>query len=114
LRYFGGKEMPGGVQASPRGATKLFPGAFINSGRAPKRFPVSKLNKQVYERQTPGTAWSTEKNPVKIKKVKSGVFIPQEMVQGAALSAFETVVAGLLEPAVTGTMAMFLGGERIK
>jgi len=40
--------------------------------------------------------------------------IPQEMVRGAALSAFETVVAGRLEPAVAGLMTMILGGMRIK
>jgi len=114
LRYFGAREVAGGVAARPRMQLKTFPGAFIRSGRAPNRFAVPKLNSQVYARKTPGTAWSTKENPVKIKKVKSGVFIPEEMVRGASLAAFEKVVAGRLEPAVTGLMTMILGGKKIK
>lgn len=114
LRYFGAHEVAGGVVARPRGVVKTFSGSFIRSGRAPNRFAVPKLNNQVYERVTPGTAWSTKKDPVPIKKAKSGVFIPKEMVRGAALSAFETVVAGRLEPEIAGLMTMILGGKKIK
>ncbi len=114
LRYFGAHEVPGGVVARPRMQLKTFPGAFIRSGHAPNRFAVSKLNNQVYQRLTPGTAWSTKKNPVAIKKAKSGVFIPEEMVRGASLAAFEKVVGGRLEPEITGLMTMILGGAKIK
>ncbi len=103
LRYFGAHETGGGVTAYPRGRSTSYPGAFIRSGRPGNRHPSPKLNGQVYK-NIAGGKWGG-----KIKKIKSGVFIPEEMVRGAAKAVFETVVATQLEPAIASIMTIIAG-----
>lgn len=103
LKYFGAHEQGGGVAASPRGVRTYIAGAFIRSGRAPNRRPARKLNGHVY-RNVAGGKWKG-----RIEKEKSGVFIPEEMVRGAARSAFERVVATDLPPAVGRVLTMIAG-----
>jgi hypothetical protein len=105
LKYFGAREAGGGVTAHPRGVQTQFDGAFIRSGRAGNRRASPKLNGQVYRNVDDGR-WGGH-----IQKVKSGVFIPQEMVRGAALNVFNTVVASQLEPRVAAVMTMIAGGK---
>ncbi len=103
LKYFGAHEGGGGVTASPRGKATFVGGAFIKSGRRGNRRAAAKLNGHVY-RNVAGGKWRG-----KIAKVKSGVYIPQEMVRGAVVKAFETVVATRLDPAVGRVMTMIAG-----
>jgi hypothetical protein len=105
LKYFGPREAMGGVIAQPRGVRTFFDGAFTRSGRGAKRRLVPKLNGQVY-RNVAGGKWRG-----KITKVKSGVYIPQELVRDAAASAFQRVVAEELPPAV-GRVLTLVAGRR--
>jgi hypothetical protein len=85
LKYFSPVEGGGGVSASPRGKRTHYPGAFITSGRPGARRAVAKLNGQVYERiDKSRRAWGG-----KIRQVRSGAYIPDEMVKGATLAAFD-------------------------
>lgn len=103
LKYFGAHEGGGGVTARPRGATTYFGGAFLTSGRKGHRRKSPKLGGHVY-RNVDGGRWGG-----KIAKVKSGVYIPQEMVRGAVVKAFEGVVAARLDPAVGRVMTLIAG-----
>lgn len=103
LKYFGAREGGGGVTAHPRGSTAYFGGAFITSGRKGHRRKSPKLGGHVY-RNVAGGRWGG-----KIEKVKSGVYIPQEMVRGAVVKAFEGVVASQLDPAVARVMTLIAG-----
>lgn len=88
-RYFSAREENGGVVAEVAGRRVTLPGAFRRSGRAPNRYAVKKLGGQVYI--NPSRRWRGE-----IEKQRSGVFIPEEMIAGATLRAFEQVVASEL------------------
>jgi hypothetical protein len=116
LRYFGAHEENGGVVASPRGKVTFYAGAFRRSGRDPRRMSP-KLNTQVYmpdgngasireygKAKGRGGSWWR-----KFHKVKSGVYIPQELLRGVALRTFETIVAARLEPEVASVMTMIVG-----
>ena len=106
LRWYGAHEEGSGVVARPRGQRKFYAGAFVRSGRKSKRYAVEKLNKQAYEPLAGKTAKGEEKGKSaggwwrKMKKQKSGVLIPEEMMRGAAKAAFERVVATELPPQV--------------
>lgn len=103
LKYFGPREAQGGVIARPRGVRTFFDGAFTRSGRGAARRLVPKLNGQVYRNIADGK-WRG-----KIAKVKSGVYIPQELVRDAAASAFQRVVAEELPPAVGRVLTLVTG-----
>ena len=80
LKYFGPRETRRGVTAAPWNKRRLYPGTFKRGGRFPKRVALPKLNGHVFQRA--GAA------KLPIFKVKSGLFIPEEMVQGASEAAF--------------------------
>lgn len=103
LKYFGAREGGAGVTAHPRGQATFERGAFIKSGPKGNRRASPKLDGQVY-RNVAGGRWRG-----KISKVKSGVYIPQEMVRGAVVKAFEGVVGAQLDPAVGRVMALIAG-----
>jgi hypothetical protein len=105
LRYFGAHEGGGGVSAHPRDKQTFYSGTFIKSGPRGKRAPSPKLNGQVY-RNVAGGKWGGA-----IQKVKSGVFIPEEMVRGAARAVFEKTVASRLPAEVGRLMTLIVGGR---
>ncbi|MCW2319198.1 hypothetical protein M2322_004767 [Rhodoblastus acidophilus] len=105
LHYFGAHEGGGGVSAHPRDQQMFYSGAFMLSGPRGKRAASPKLNGQVY-RNVAGGKWGGA-----IQKVKSGVFIPEEMVRGAARAAFERTVASRL-PAEIGRLMTLIVGAR--
>ncbi|WP_051949244.1 hypothetical protein [Methylosinus sp. PW1] len=106
LKYFNAREERGGVLAFPWGNVRTFvAGAFIKSGRGANRRLSPKLNGQVF-RNVAGGVWRG-----KIKKVKSGVFIPNEMVIGETAAVFQRVVAEELPPAV-GRVLTLVAGRR--
>jgi hypothetical protein len=82
LKFFSPRETRRGtVHKSPKLASPV-PNAFMKGGRFPKRVPFKGglTNGEVHERTGKGR-W-----PVRI--VRSGVFIPAEMVEGASKKAF--------------------------
>lgn len=81
LKYFDARETRKGVTAAPWGKRRLYPGAFIKGGRFPNRVALN-LNGQVFMR--------TGKARLPIHVIRSGVFIPKEMVSGATEAAFNT------------------------
>lgn len=84
LRYFGAREVPGGVTATVRGKTVTLEGHYFRrSGRAPNRYLVRKLNGQVFF-STSGK-WGIGAD---LEVRKSGVFIGADLVDGASKQAF--------------------------
>jgi hypothetical protein len=103
LKYFSPREAQGGVIARPRGVRTYVQGAFIKSGRSPNRAYAERLHGHVF-RNVAGGTWRG-----RIRKVKSGVFIPRELVQGAARATFERMVARELPPAVGRVLTLVTG-----
>lgn len=87
LKHFAARETRKGVTAAPRGQRKLFASAFVKGGRFPNRVGLG-LGGHVFAR--------VGKSRTPIKRLKSGVFIPAEMVKGATKEAFDRTVASEL------------------
>jgi hypothetical protein len=98
LKYFGAKESGSGVTASPWGKATFYPGAFINSGFRGKRAPSPKLGGQVYRR-------AGAKN-LPIGQVRSGLFLPDELLKGATVQAFDSGAPMVLDGILTKLAAM--------
>lgn len=88
LKYFGARETRAGVSAAPFGNRKIFASTFIKAGWWPNRVAKPNWNGQVFKRV--GAA------KLPIEKQKSGVIIPNEMVQGETRDAFRSTVARVL------------------
>ncbi|MCC0033772.1 MAG: hypothetical protein H6887_00740 [Hoeflea sp.] len=88
LKYFGARETKAGVRAAPFGDRKIFASTFMRAGWWPKRVIKPSWNGQVFARA--GAA------RFPIEKQKSGVIIPNEMVQGETRDAFRSTVARVL------------------
>ena len=86
LRYFGAHEEGGGVAATVKGDRMFYAGAFRRSGPKGRRQMVPKLNGQVYVNED-GRRWRGH-----IRKIKSGVLIPAEMIRGETAKAFDRIV----------------------
>ena len=94
LRYFKPRETRKGVSAAPWNARRVYPSTFMKAGWWPKRVPKPNWNRQVFERIGDGYSYDGLKSNgakrvgTKFKKVKSGLFIPIEQVQGQAAEAW--------------------------
>ena len=106
LKYFNPSEGGGGVSSYPRGAARFDAGAFMTSGRNGARLMAGKLlGGHVYQ-PSAGVKRNGRGKDQRgswyrpIKKVKSGVYIPKEMVVGASKAAFERIVSTRFVPAV--------------
>ena len=89
LKFFKPREGKGGVTARPWNGSTFYRGAFTKSGggrRKTKRFKSPKLKGQVFV-NVDGGRWRG-----RIAIVKSGLFIPEEMVTGRSASAFNAAV----------------------
>lgn len=87
LKYFKARETRKGVTAFVRGERELFEGAFTRGGSFARGRVALNMGGHVFQR----IGGRTE-----LEKLKSGVFIPIEMVEGATAAAFEDVVADVL------------------
>lgn len=96
LAYFGARETAKGVSAAPWGKRRVYAGSFIRGGRWPKR-RGGVAPSHAFKR--------TGKARLPVKKVKSGLFIPEEMTKGASLAAFESAVATRVVSAVESALA---------
>ncbi|WP_338606873.1 phage tail protein [Pelagibacterium nitratireducens] len=88
LKYFKPRETRKGVSAAPFGKREVFASSFMRGGRFPHRVAVPRFHGHVFERD------GRERTP--ITKLKSGVIIPAEMVQGETAKAFESAVRQIL------------------
>lgn len=118
LRYFKPRETRKGVTASPWNKRTLFPSTFMKAGWWPTRVGKPNWNRQVFERLTT-SGYGTERNAVtgkierkgtKFKKVKSGVFIPHEMVRGQVAQAWTNGGRTRLQPRVEHEIAVLTKG----
>ena len=107
LRYFKAREANGGVAADVAGEREFFPGAFRRSGRAPNRYMVRRLNKQVYVRDTESRRWGAKP----IVKQGSGVWIPLKMIEGESRKAFDEVAATELPVQIARELDKILGAR---
>jgi hypothetical protein len=99
LKFFHPRETRKGVTAAPWNSRRLYPATFMRSGSFPNRGGFVKAG-QVVRRVGRG------KYP--LETVRSGLFIPEEMVTGASASAFYGTVDHELAAAVeAGLFKMF-------
>ncbi len=101
LKFFKARETRKGVSAAPWGKRQVFPGTFMKGGRFPNRVPIN-MGGHVLERT------STFKYP--LRKVKSGVIIPVEMLKGETADAFNRTVREVLPVRVAHEIKRATGG----
>jgi len=82
LKHFKARETAAGVSAAPRNHRQVFAGSFQKGGQFPTRVAL-RLGGHVYRRAGKGR--------LPLVKQKSGVFIPEDMVEGASEAAFYKV-----------------------
>ncbi len=101
LRYFGARETRAGVSAAPWGHRQVFAGTFMKGGRFPNRVAL-RMNGQVMQRN------GSSRMP--IHSVKSGLYIPNEMVSGATAAAFREVAERDLPDRLVHELLRVFGG----
>lgn len=102
LKYFGANETRRGVTAKPWNTRRLYAGAFMKGGLFPNRVPLSKGGGHAYQRVGGGR--------LPIARVKSGLYIPTEMLKGQTVAAWERVIRSDLAPRVEHEVARMLPG----
>ena len=103
LKFFSPKETRAGVSAAPRGRRQLFAGTFTKGGRFPNRKgPV--MGGHVFRNVSAGHAWRG-----KAELQNSGVYIPDEMLQGATAAAFDQIMGAELEARVSHEIGFLMG-----
>jgi hypothetical protein len=103
LKFFSPKETSAGVSAAPRGRRQLFAGTFTKGGRFPNRNgPV--MGGHVFTNVSPKHAWRG-----KAQLQNSGVYIPDEMLQGSTAAAFDKVMGDELEARVSHEIGFLMG-----
>ncbi|WP_336488304.1 hypothetical protein [Methylobacterium nigriterrae] len=103
LKFFAPKETRAGVSAAPRGRRQLFAGTFTKGGRFPNRKgPV--MGGQVFRNVSPNHDWRG-----RAQLQNSGVYIPDEMLQGATAATFEQVMGADLEKRVSHEIGFLMG-----
>lgn len=100
LKFFKARETRRGVTAFVRGERELFESAFIKGGSFARGRVALNMGGHVFQR----IGGRTE-----LEKLKSGVFIPLEMIEGASARAFEDVVADVLPRRLDHEMTRSLG-----
>ena len=114
LKHFGARETRQGVSAAPWGKRSVYAHTFMKAGWWPKRVTKGNWNGQVFERA--GSKTQTEHltkgrgNMDRFTLVRSGLFIPDEMVQGASAAAFNATAAADLPARLEHELGRILGG----
>ncbi|WP_026358862.1 phage tail protein [Aureimonas ureilytica] len=90
LKYFKPSETDAGVVASPFGRKAVFAATFLKGGAWPNRLASGAFVANGHAMYRTGPA------RMPIARAKSGVVIPNEMVQGASAAAFEETAAEVL------------------
>jgi hypothetical protein len=100
LRYFAALETETGVSAAPKDKRQVYAGSFIKGGRFPDRADIGRGG-QVFMR--------SGKSRLPIALVRSGLYLPQEMTDGATAAAFHDVAARDLPTQLAVELARMLG-----
>lgn len=104
LKFFRPREGRGGVTAYPWNRATRYEGAFLKSGPKGKRARSAKLNGHVFK-NIGGGKWRG-----KIEIQKSGLYIPDEMIEGASKAAFESVASTRLPSEIERALYALLSG----
>lgn len=105
LKYFGPRETAKGVSAAPWNARHVYAHTFMKAGWWPRRVVKANWNGQVFSRAGSSTNSGMDRFHVE----RSGLFIPDEMVQGASASAFNRTAASELPARVEHELGRILG-----
>lgn len=105
LKYFKARETRKGVSAAPFGKREVYHNTFMKGGKFPKRVALEGTNGHVF---TPASALKKWGRPM--ERVKSGVIIPREMIQGDTASAFHQATARTLPKRVAHEINRLTGG----
>lgn len=114
LKYFGARETRQGVSAAPWGKRDIWAHTFMKAGWWPSRVTKGNWNGQVFERA--GSKTQTQHDTKghggmdRFTVVRSGLFLPDEMVQGASAAAFNSTAAADLPARLEHELARILGG----
>ncbi len=100
LKYFKARETRKGVSAFVRGERQLFEGAFIKGGSFERGRVALKMGGHVFQRIGGRTD---------LEKLKSGVFIPLEMIEGESAKAFDATVGDVLPRRLDHEISRSLG-----
>lgn len=100
LKYFKARETRAGVTAFVRGERQLFESSFMKGGSFSRGRVSLNMGGHVFQRIGSRT---------ELEKLKSGVFIPIEMVEGATADAFEGLVADVLPRRISHEISRSLG-----
>lgn len=106
LKYFGARETSAGVSAAPWAARRVYGGTFKRAGWWPTRVDKPGWNGQVFRR----AGGKTKTGQDKFEVVRSGLFIPEEMLKGASASAWRDLIANDLVPRVGHELGRMLPG----
>jgi len=107
LKYFRARETRKGVSAAPWNKRSVFSGTFMKAGWfSSGRVSKPNWNGQVFRRT--GTVTKTGK--AKFAVVRSGLFIPTEMLQGQTAQAWRDVIENDLVPRVGHELGRMLPG----
>lgn len=106
LKYFGARETARGVSAAPWSKRSIYPHTFMKAGWWPGRVVKPNWNGQVFERLGSKTSSGMDRFHV----VRSGLFIPDEMVSGASAAAFNSMAARDLPARLEHELGRMLGG----
>ena len=100
LKFFGARETRGGVSAAPWNKRKVFAGTFMRGGRFPKRKDIG-MGGAVLRRAGAGR--------LPLKTVKSGLYIPKEMVSGSSEAAFYSTAQRELAARLAHELGFMIG-----
>ncbi|MDX6806330.1 hypothetical protein [Terrihabitans rhizophilus] len=101
LKHFGARETRGGVSAAPFGRREVYDGTFMKGGKFPNRKDIGKGG-HVFERTSFGR--------LPIRKVKSGVIIPREMVKGTTAETFQRIGSTKLDEKIAKHLKLITKG----
>lgn len=96
LKYFGARETAKGVSAAPWNSRRVYGSTFMKAGWWPKRVTKPGWNGQVFRR----LGGKTKAGKDKFEAVRSGLFIPDELITGRTRAAWEKSVQTDLLPRV--------------
>jgi hypothetical protein len=100
LKFFKAKETRAGVSAAPWNKRRVYPSTFMRGGRFPKRKDLG-MGGAVLQR--------TGRGRTPLRTVKSGLFIPKEMVTGQTAGAFYDTARRELPPRLLHELGFVLG-----
>lgn len=107
LKFFKARETKAGVAASPFGQRRLSPGTFMKGGRFPNRVSIPAFHGDVYRNLGRGKRRDGSFGH-RLTLVKSGVYIPKEMITGSTKEAFEKIAGPLLQQRVEAVIRKLL------